>query len=229
MAKRRNKPKPWKNEPQESLVLLKKELQRRGMTDSEIESTLRKKRRRKVLEFNVVKSRHLMPHEINSPARKRKPPAAKPHDREPRHHASSELFTVHFAAQRLKLHPKTVLRFIREGRLRATRIGKSYRILRGDLEAFAGLPISTEPPAPEASVTSIIDVPGVGPELAQKWARTIPAVLYSRVGNGPHLHAEVMYEADRSHLKIVLLGAPDDMAKMISMIRTMIEHSRTTR
>jgi excisionase family DNA binding protein len=51
---------------------------------------------------------------------------------------SEELYTVEMAAERLKLHPKTVLRFIRDGRLRATRIGKSYRILRSDLDAFGG-------------------------------------------------------------------------------------------
>jgi excisionase family DNA binding protein len=53
---------------------------------------------------------------------------------------SEELCTVGFAATQLKLHPKTILRFIREGRLRATRVGKAFRILRADLDAFAGIP-----------------------------------------------------------------------------------------
>src|SRR5436190_13703863 len=96
---------PYKPTPPESVDLLKKELRRRGMTEAEIEATLRKKNRRKVLEFNIVTSRHLLPHEINSPLRKPKG-------------TSQELCTVHFAAERLKLHPKTVLRFIREGRLK---------------------------------------------------------------------------------------------------------------
>src|SRR5262245_37744597 len=117
-------------QPEEGIVLLKKELRRRGMTDAEIEATLRKKRRRKKLEFNIVKSRHLMPHEINSPLAKPKSRAVQPRSREPRLQYGDELCTVHFAADRLKLHPKTVQRLIREGRLRATRIGKSYRIRR---------------------------------------------------------------------------------------------------
>ena len=209
MAKQPNKRKPWKNPPQESMVLLKKELRRRGLTDSEIESTLRKKRRRKVLEFNVVKSPHMLPIEINSPRR-----------------TTGELCTVHFAAERLKLHPKTVLRFIREGRLRASRIGKSYRILRADLDTFAGLPGAADTSSEEPWVTSIIDVPGVGPELAQKWARTIPAALHSRLGNGPSLRAEIVYEAERAHLKIVLLGAPGDTATMLGLIRTWLDQSK---
>ena len=77
MAKLPDRPKAWNKQPEESLVLLKKELRRRGMTDSEIENTLRKKSRRRVLEFNVVKAPHLMPHAINSPVSKPKQGRAK--------------------------------------------------------------------------------------------------------------------------------------------------------
>ena len=52
---------------------------------------------------------------------------------------ANTLLTVDEAAEALKLHPKTVLRHIREGRLEATRIGKAYRIDRSKLDAFAGL------------------------------------------------------------------------------------------
>ncbi len=51
---------------------------------------------------------------------------------------SEELYTVEFAARRLKLHPTTILRFIRDGRLAATKVGKSYRILRSELDRLAG-------------------------------------------------------------------------------------------
>jgi len=51
-----------------------------------------------------------------------------------------EPVTVRQAAEALGLHVKTVLRFIREGRLPAHRMGKSYRLRRSDVDAFAGLP-----------------------------------------------------------------------------------------
>ena len=51
----------------------------------------------------------------------------------------SEMFhTVEHAARRLQLHPKTVLRFIRDGRLPAKRLGKAWRIRQSDLDALAG-------------------------------------------------------------------------------------------
>ena len=139
--------------------------------------------------------------------------------------SAHELCTVHFAAERLKVHRKTVLRFIREGRLRANRIGKSYRILRADLDAFAGVPAVAVPAEP-ATVTSIVDVPGVSSELAQKWARTVPAALHAKTAGETAIRADVIYDAERAHLKIVLVGAPPDTVKLLGMIRVWLEQLR---
>jgi excisionase family DNA binding protein len=138
----------------------------------------------------------------------------------------SELCTVEFAAEQLKLHAKTVLRFIREGRLRATRVGKSYRILRSDLDAFAGVPARPEPPASEAWVTSIVDVPGIGPDLAKKWARTITNAVQDKPV-GAAMRADVTYEPDRSLLKIILIGTPRDTINLLSLIQIWLERLRT--
>jgi len=131
---------------------------------------------------------------------------------------SEELYTVEQAAERLKLHAKTVLRAIREERLRATRVGKSYRILRSDLEAFAGVPARTVAAAGDPSITAIVDLPDVGPELAQTWARTVTAVLNARPP-GPPLRADVIYDPDRNHLKIVIVGPPGDVVDLLSLVR----------
>jgi excisionase family DNA binding protein len=46
----------------------------------------------------------------------------------------SRLLTVDEVAQRLRLHPITVRRHIRSGRLPATRIGRSVRVKEEDIE-----------------------------------------------------------------------------------------------
>ena len=51
---------------------------------------------------------------------------------------SPHLYTVDQVAERLNLHAKTVRRYIRDGRLKAKRIGKEYRVARSDLDEFAG-------------------------------------------------------------------------------------------
>ena len=45
-------------------------------------------------------------------------------------------FTVEQVSELLSLHPKTVQRYIREGKLRATKIGKGWRIAGHDLSVF---------------------------------------------------------------------------------------------
>ena len=128
------------------------------------------------------------------------------------------------AARRLELHPKTVLRFIREGRLKATRMGKSYRILRADVDALAGVPAPAVSAAGPARVTCIIDMPGVGPELAQKWATALPASLKTRPDEPPpDIRADVVYEPARSHLKVVVVGSPADAIPLIRVMKVWIE------
>lgn len=133
-----------------------------------------------------------------------------------------DLCTVAFAAGQLKVHQKTILRFVRNGRLKATKIGKSYRILRSDLEAFTGVAMPTGGPE-TASMTSIIDVPDVAPEKAKTWSRSIMTALNARTNRKPPLRADVIYEPERSHLKVVIVGAPADAISLLGLIRMWIE------
>ena len=45
-------------------------------------------------------------------------------------------YSVERIAQMLGIHPKTIQRYIREGKLRATKIGKSWRVTGHDLSKF---------------------------------------------------------------------------------------------
>jgi excisionase family DNA binding protein len=141
--------------------------------------------------------------------------------------AAEELRTVEDAAQLLQLHPKTILRFIRRGRLPATRVGKAYRIRRADLDALAGLPPRPAPAPADAWVTSIVDVPGVGPAHAQKWARSVTAALNAKPrGGGGAMRVDVVHEPERSHLKIILTGSPGDAARLLGLVQVWVEQLR---
>ena len=192
--------------PRETADLLLEELRARGMSEAEIAAALRKKKRRKHLEFAAVQSRRMMDHDINRPLNK------------PRF--NGDLYTVEQAAMRLQLHPKTVLRFIREGRLAANRIGKSYRIQRADLEAFAGAsPSSTETSVEDLRVTAIVDIPGVGSEMAQKWARSVTGAVGGRPRDGAGVRADVTYDPDTRTLKIILVGGARDTSGLLALIQ----------
>ena len=134
---------------------------------------------------------------------------------------SEEVYTVEQFAERLKLHPKTVLRFIRDGRLRAVKVGKSYRILRSDLEAMTGVVRGDAPSA--ARVTSIVDIPDVDADLAQRLARQLPAMRMGQTTPAAPMSLDVAYDPARRHLKVVIVGSPDDTAAMLKMLKVLTE------
>ena len=136
------------------------------------------------------------------------------------------LCTVAFAAAQLGLHRKTILRFIREGRLPARRIGKSYRIRRTDLETFAGLPATAVSSVQKPSVTAIFDLPGVIPALAQRWMTTVTASLKGRTEGGAPMKVEVIYDEARTLLKIVAVGEPGDVVLFLSLVRALMDQLR---
>jgi excisionase family DNA binding protein len=131
---------------------------------------------------------------------------------------SEEFYTAEQAAERLKLHPKTVLRLIREERLRATRIGKSYRILRSDLEAFAG--VSNGAPAPQAEVyvTSVVEVPDLSAEMSNRLTVLMQAMLISRRRRPHAMQFNAAYDAERQLQKFILIGTPSDTAELLNSL-----------
>jgi len=79
--------------------------------------------------------------------------------------------TVKQVAAYLQLHKLTVYRYIRDGQLPASRVGKAYRIRRADLDAFlerarttparpAAAPRPAGPPASQREVVAVATSPG---------------------------------------------------------------------
>jgi excisionase family DNA binding protein len=131
---------------------------------------------------------------------------------------SEEVYTVEHAAERLKLHPKTVLRFIRDGRLRATRLGKSYRILRSDLETLAGVtPARSDGVA--IRVTTITDIDGISLDRAQHLATVLSAARIGAEAQADPMNITTAYDPDRKSLKVVMVGQPEDTASMLRLIQ----------
>jgi excisionase family DNA binding protein len=139
---------------------------------------------------------------------------------------SGPFLTVAEAAERLKLHERTVLRFIRDGRLRASKVGKQYRILPSDLAALAGGEPSAGRGAEPARATSIVDVPDVDADLARRLAILLPSVRAGASAAGELMNIDLAYDPARRHLKIVLVGSPAETAAMLGLISTWLQQSR---
>ena len=131
---------------------------------------------------------------------------------------SSNLVTVEQAAEALKLHPKTVLRHIREGRLSATRIGKAYRIERSKLDAFAGIARGSAD-AEAARATCVVDIPDVTVEDAQRIATFLGAVAMTGDADTPPLHVTTAFDPATASIKIVVVGNVADSARMLDLVQ----------
>ncbi|HEX7816563.1 helix-turn-helix domain-containing protein [Dyella sp.] len=128
-------------------------------------------------------------------------------------------WTVERAAKRLQLHPKTVLRLIHEGRLRGTRIGKAYRILQSDLDAFVG---ASPLPTPRARVTSIVDIS----HLSDSDANRITTAMQASLLSGNHADAiqlSTAYDTTNALLKLVVIAPPGLTADVLRSLDVYLE------
>ncbi|MFR9722414.1 helix-turn-helix domain-containing protein [Streptomyces sp. MS19] len=121
----------------------------------------------------------------------------------------------------LGLHVRTVRGYVRDGRLRATRVGRRYRVTAEDLAAFTGTPV--EPPprrARRAEVSCVARVEAIGPDEAIRLTNTLVAAAVGRHGreNADRLRVESAYDEERGELKVIVLGGPAAAGELLGMI-----------
>ena len=139
------------------------------------------------------------------------------------------LYTIDQVAERLGLHVKTVRHYVREGRLKAVRIGKSYRIAAADLAELTGRPVASLDAEPVrrhryVEVSSIVEVDAVSPTLADRVTNLVIGASQARDGSDPQpLRVQVAYDATRGRLKVILIGGIDTTATYLKLVKALVE------
>lgn len=143
----------------------------------------------------------------------------------------THLFTVEQAAEHLNLHVKTVRRYVHDGRLKAKRIGKEYRITRADLDDFAG---ADRPSAPEpvvrtrhVLVSSIVDVDAISREESDRIGTTLMAMLNARKGEDDFPRIDVIYYLEQGKLRITITAGVELTSQMLRIINALLEDGRS--
>ncbi len=134
---------------------------------------------------------------------------------------TQELFSVEQVAERLGLHVRTVRNYVRDGRLKAVRIGKQYRIARADLEALTGGPVPESPRASagrvrRVQVATVVEIDAVARATADRVSNTVIAAAAG-------LRIQTIYDEERAHLKIVIFGDTETTAAMLHIVHTLLE------
>jgi excisionase family DNA binding protein len=136
---------------------------------------------------------------------------------------SGTLVTVEQAAERLKLHPKTVIRYIRQGRLPATRIGKAYRIERARLDEFAGVASGHTDAGRAVRTTCIVDIPHTTREGAARITTVLNAAAMTGDAETSPLQIDTAFDPLAGSLKVVLIGSPSDAAKLLDILHLLLD------
>ncbi len=123
-------------------------------------------------------------------------------------------YTAEQAADLLKMHIKTVQRYIREGKLRANKVGKSWRITGHDLSVFAegsqeraGSPLGMEiPPAERVKISAVADIAATGREEAIRIMNTLTAVMNVKPPEYGASTLQVQYLESECKVRVMLWG-----------------------
>jgi excisionase family DNA binding protein len=145
---------------------------------------------------------------------------------------TQDFYSVEQVAERLGLHAKTVRGYIREGKLNAVRIGKQYRIAHADLAALTGGAVP--PPLRErvvrkrkVAVSTIVEIDAIGREAADRLTTHLMGAAGARDSDSQErLRVQSLYDAERAHLKLIVLGDARDCGRMLSLVDALLDQPR---
>lgn len=148
-------------------------------------------------------------------------------------------YNINQVAELLDLHHKTIRNFIGDGRLKAAKVGKQWRISEEDLRAFTEtkeeMILREEPEAYTVSgpmtaserlrisVSSVVDIEEISKEAFMRVSNTLIAIMNGRDPNRQKstLHMKY-YESDR-RMKVMLWGSAAYIEEMLNTISMLVE------
>jgi excisionase family DNA binding protein len=150
----------------------------------------------------------------------------------------NDIFTVDQVARMLDLHPKTVRRFIREGKLNARKVGGQWRITRQDIETCMGgqslsgaeSTLQTIPNKDQngikgnikgkIQVSAVVDVFVADKEEASRLSTCILASMHSRDPEYGAARCDSIFYEEELRVRFILWGTPAFISTMLSLLGT---------
>jgi excisionase family DNA binding protein len=134
---------------------------------------------------------------------------------------SVAFYSLEQVAERLGLHVRTVRAYVRDGRLKAVRIGKQYRVSPADLEALTGrqMPRRTR----HCEVSSIVTVDALPQELAERVVTSLTASAKSRDEADQRLRIDTIYDEERASLKVIITGGIATTTSLLKFVDVLLQ------
>lgn len=153
-----------------------------------------------------------------------------------------KFYTVDEIASIIDLHPKTVRRFIREGKIKAVKIGRSWRISQEDFAEYAHMELKpgtevekdihsaataekyAEPGNKNrVSVSAVIEIHEKEPEEASRISNSLMALLNSKDPGWGQTRYDFIYHPEVKKARFVLYGSPTFIAAIMQIFQVIIE------
>ncbi len=140
-------------------------------------------------------------------------------------------YTVSQASKLLQLHEKTVQRFIREGRLPAQKVGRSYRISGHDLSLFTqgdtGKPepfaIGPDLLKQQPSATAVVDCFVGDKEQAIRISNSFNAVMNSKLPEDGQGRYDFVYFEEDGRGKLIFYGPPLLVSRLLQIAHQLLQ------
>lgn len=139
---------------------------------------------------------------------------------------SRDYYTVEQISEMLNIHPKTIQRYIREGKLRAAKIGKSWRVTGHDLSVFAE--DNNDKSASEGRLTkniasSVVDISVDGKGDAIRIMNTLTAALNAKPPEYGLTSMQSQFIEHENMVRVTLWGGIRFMAVMMDTLSVLTE------
>jgi len=141
-------------------------------------------------------------------------------------------YTVDQIADILKIHPKTVQKYIREGKLKANKVGKSWRVPGHDLSIFAegnggniAMPVEEckSKGKNEIKVSAVIDIPVLNADASVRIANTLTAAMNSKPAEYAGSSLRTQFLMPESVIRVMIWGSLEFAKIMMDYIEELAE------
>lgn len=140
-----------------------------------------------------------------------------------------KLYSISELSKILDLHPKTILRFIKEGKLEAQKIGRTWKVSEDNLKLFchgelsnkqADLPsVDYSTLSDRISISAVIEIKEQNSEEATRISNSILAMLNSDRDADGKSHFNFFYYPEIEKAKYVFYGSPEFIGRIIDTFK----------
>jgi excisionase family DNA binding protein len=145
---------------------------------------------------------------------------------------ANQYYTVEQISSMLDIHPKTIQRYIREGKLQAVKIGKGWRVSGHDLSAFtegAGIRdekiIQNGDRSLSATASAVVDIEVGGRDDAIRITNALTAGLNAKPPEYGQSSMHTQFIEAENKVRITLWGSVRFMAAVMDAVDMLTEQN----